>query len=85
MRCPQGPYWDSATTHVSVTWRRNNSATMVPGEEELRVWVQDGGLWIVYQPRGGTLAPTSALSGQPLWDEGGKGGPCRMDACMAFP
>ncbi|XP_060025663.1 interleukin-1 receptor type 2 [Lagenorhynchus albirostris] len=52
MRCPQGPYWDSTTTHVSVTWRRNNSATMVPGEEELRVWVQDGSLWIVPASRG---------------------------------
>ncbi|XP_036728186.1 interleukin-1 receptor type 2 isoform X1 [Balaenoptera musculus] len=52
MRCPQVPYWDSASTHVNVTWRRNDSTTMVLGEEEMRVWVQDGGLWIVPASRG---------------------------------
>uniref|UniRef100_A0A8C3VNP7 Interleukin-1 receptor type 2 n=1 Tax=Catagonus wagneri TaxID=51154 RepID=A0A8C3VNP7_9CETA len=46
VRCPQVPYWDSASTGVNVTWRRNDS-TMIPGEEESRVWVQDGALWIV--------------------------------------
>ncbi|XP_058935468.1 interleukin-1 receptor type 2 [Kogia breviceps] len=52
MRCPQVPYLDSASTHVNVTWRRNDSTTMVPGEEETRVWIQDGGLWIVPASRG---------------------------------
>ncbi|XP_059972951.1 interleukin-1 receptor type 2 [Mesoplodon densirostris] len=52
MRCPQVPYWDSASIHLNVTWRRNDSTTMVPGEEEMRVWVQDGSLWIVPALRG---------------------------------
>ncbi|XP_047637306.1 interleukin-1 receptor type 2 [Phacochoerus africanus] len=46
MRCPQVPYWDSASAGVNVTWRRNDSTT-IPGEEKTRVWVQDGALWIV--------------------------------------
>ncbi|XP_057597988.1 interleukin-1 receptor type 2 isoform X2 [Hippopotamus amphibius kiboko] len=52
MRCPQVPYWDSAIAHVNVTWRRNGSTRTVPGEEETRVWIQDGALWIVPVLRG---------------------------------
>ncbi|XP_065785774.1 interleukin-1 receptor type 2 isoform X2 [Muntiacus reevesi] len=47
MRCPQVLHWESTSAHVNVTWHRNDSAVAVPGEEESRVWVQDGALWIV--------------------------------------
>ncbi|XP_052505476.1 interleukin-1 receptor type 2 [Budorcas taxicolor] len=47
LRCPQVLHWESTSAHVNVTWRRNDSAAAVPGEEESRVWVQDGALWIV--------------------------------------
>uniref|UniRef100_A0A8C6CIR3 Interleukin 1 receptor type 2 n=1 Tax=Moschus moschiferus TaxID=68415 RepID=A0A8C6CIR3_MOSMO len=47
LRCPQVLHWESTSAHVSVTWHRNDSAVVVPGEEESRVWVQDGALWIV--------------------------------------
>ncbi|XP_066233580.1 interleukin-1 receptor type 2 isoform X1 [Saccopteryx leptura] len=49
LRCPQTWYWlgTSANPHVSLTWRKNNSAREVPGKEETRPWVQDGALWIL--------------------------------------
>lgn len=47
LRCPQVLHWESTSAHVNVTWHRNDSAAAVPGEEESRVWVQDGALWIV--------------------------------------
>ncbi|OWK10555.1 IL1R2 [Cervus elaphus hippelaphus] len=47
LRCPQVLHWESTSAHVNVTWHRNDSALAVPGEEESRVWVQDGALWIV--------------------------------------
>lgn len=49
LRCPQERYWlgASARPHVNMTWRKNDSATAVPGKEGPRVWVQDGALWMV--------------------------------------
>lgn len=49
LRCPQAWYrWlDSASSHVNVTWRKNDSTRMVPEEEETRMWVQDNALWIL--------------------------------------
>ncbi|XP_069439911.1 interleukin-1 receptor type 2 isoform X3 [Ovis canadensis] len=47
LRCPQVLHWESTSAHVNVTWRRNDSAAAGPAEEESRVWVQDGALWIV--------------------------------------
>lgn len=39
--------WTSVSPHVNVTWRKNDSAPTVPGEEETRMWIQDGALWIL--------------------------------------
>ncbi|XP_015976279.2 interleukin-1 receptor type 2 isoform X2 [Rousettus aegyptiacus] len=49
LRCPQVRYWlgASASFHVNMTWRKNDSAGMAPGGEETQVWVKDGALWIV--------------------------------------
>ncbi|KAK2505327.1 hypothetical protein MC885_011787, partial [Smutsia gigantea] len=49
LRCPQMRSWflASASPDVNLTWRRNDSAGLVPEEEERRVWVQDGALWIL--------------------------------------
>nr|XP_019609346.1 PREDICTED: interleukin-1 receptor type 2 isoform X2 [Rhinolophus sinicus] len=49
LQCPQMRYWlgASARPHVSLTWRKNDSAGMVPGGEETGVWVQDDAVWIV--------------------------------------
>ncbi|XP_012582775.1 PREDICTED: interleukin-1 receptor type 2 isoform X2 [Condylura cristata] len=48
LRCPQvrSWWWDSATTHITLTWRKNDSAGMIP-EEQTRVRVQDGALWML--------------------------------------
>ncbi|XP_053445816.1 interleukin-1 receptor type 2 isoform X2 [Nycticebus coucang] len=48
LRCPQVPYWlwASASLHVDLTWHKNDSARMVPGEET-RLWAQDGALWVL--------------------------------------
>ncbi|XP_011368421.1 interleukin-1 receptor type 2 isoform X1 [Pteropus vampyrus] len=49
LRCPQVRYWlgASASPHVNLTWRKNDSAGMAPGGEETQVRVEDGALWIV--------------------------------------
>ncbi|XP_037004756.2 interleukin-1 receptor type 2 isoform X1 [Artibeus jamaicensis] len=49
LRCPQVRYWlgASASPHINLTWRKNDSARLIPGKEETRVWVQDGALWIL--------------------------------------
>ncbi|XP_035552111.1 interleukin-1 receptor type 2 isoform X3 [Canis lupus familiaris] len=49
LRCPQvQPWlWTSVSPHTSLAWRKNDSARMVPGKEETRMWVQDGALWIL--------------------------------------
>ncbi|XP_004435921.1 PREDICTED: interleukin-1 receptor type 2 [Ceratotherium simum simum] len=49
LRCPLA--WhrslDSARPHVNMTWYKNGSARMLPGEGETRMWVQDSALWIL--------------------------------------
>ncbi|GAB5569519.1 interleukin-1 receptor type 2 isoform X1 [Prionailurus iriomotensis] len=49
LKCPQVQYWlwESVSLHVNVTWHKNDSARTIPGEEETRMWVQDGALWIL--------------------------------------
>ncbi|KAM9212055.1 interleukin-1 receptor type 2 [Dugong dugon] len=49
LRCPQARSWlqTSASSHFNTTWHKNDSGRMVPGEEEKRLWVQDGALWIL--------------------------------------
>ncbi|XP_058540519.1 interleukin-1 receptor type 2 isoform X1 [Neofelis nebulosa] len=49
LKCPQVQYWlwESVSPHVNVTWHKNDSARTIPGEEETRMWVQDGALWIL--------------------------------------
>nr|XP_055184845.1 interleukin-1 receptor type 2 isoform X2 [Nyctereutes procyonoides] len=49
LRCPQvQPWlWTSVNPHTSLAWRKNDSARMIPGKEETRMWVQDGALWIL--------------------------------------
>ncbi|XP_004753108.1 interleukin-1 receptor type 2 [Mustela nigripes] len=49
LRCPQMQLWlwTSVSPHVNVTWRKNDSAPTVRGEEETRMWIQDGALWIL--------------------------------------
>ena len=49
LKCPQAQYWlrESVSPHVNVTWHKNDSARTIPGEEETRMWVQDGALWIL--------------------------------------
>ncbi|XP_033031526.1 interleukin-1 receptor type 2 isoform X1 [Trachypithecus francoisi] len=48
LRCPQVPYrlWASVSPHINLTWHKNDSARMVPGEET-RMWAQDGVLWLL--------------------------------------
>ncbi|XP_040849802.1 interleukin-1 receptor type 2 isoform X1 [Ochotona curzoniae] len=48
LRCPQTWSWDgvSVDPHSNLTWRRNSSAQMVPGEGA-RMWVKDGTLWLL--------------------------------------
>ncbi|XP_032980081.1 interleukin-1 receptor type 2 isoform X3 [Rhinolophus ferrumequinum] len=62
LQCPQMRYWlgASARPHVSLTWRKNDSAGMVPGGEETGVWVQDDAIWIVpaWQGHSGTYICT---------------------------
>ncbi|XP_023371561.1 interleukin-1 receptor type 2 isoform X2 [Otolemur garnettii] len=62
LRCPQMPYWlwASASLHVDLTWRKNDSAHTVPGEET-RMWAQDGTLWVlpVLQGDSGTYICTT--------------------------
>ncbi|XP_008055199.1 interleukin-1 receptor type 2 [Carlito syrichta] len=61
LRCPQMPYWlwASASPHVNLTWRRNDSGRLVPGEET-RMWARDGTLGIlpVLQEDAGTYICT---------------------------
>ncbi|XP_054403397.1 interleukin-1 receptor type 2 isoform X2 [Pongo abelii] len=49
LRCPQVPYWlwASVSPRINLTWHKNDSARMVPGEEETRMWAQDGALWLL--------------------------------------
>ncbi|XP_023067114.1 interleukin-1 receptor type 2 isoform X4 [Piliocolobus tephrosceles] len=49
LRCPQVPYrlWASVSPHINLTWHKNDSARMIPGEEETRMWAQDGALWLL--------------------------------------
>ncbi|XP_047301756.1 interleukin-1 receptor type 2 isoform X5 [Homo sapiens] len=49
LRCPQVPYWlwASVSPRINLTWHKNDSARTVPGEEETRMWAQDGALWLL--------------------------------------
>ncbi|XP_012595982.2 interleukin-1 receptor type 2 isoform X2 [Microcebus murinus] len=49
LRCPQMLYWlrPSARPHVNLTWRKNDSAGTIPGEEETRMWAHDDVLWFL--------------------------------------
>ncbi|EPY79233.1 interleukin-1 receptor type 2 precursor [Camelus ferus] len=69
IRCPQLLYWDDASAHINMTWRKNESAVTVPGEEEARVWVQDGVLWIVPASRGDSGTYTCTLRNASYCDE----------------
>nr|XP_015094234.1 interleukin-1 receptor type 2 isoform X1 [Vicugna pacos] len=69
IRCPQLLYWDDASAHINMTWRKNESAVTVPGEEEARVWVQDGVLWIVPALRGDSGTYTCTLRNASYCDE----------------
>ena len=84
LTCPQVLHWESTSAHVNVTWRRNDSTVAVPGEEESRVWVQDGALWIVpaSQADSGTYICTVRSA---LGDKKRGGGSSTTDACMALP
>ncbi|XP_006870798.1 PREDICTED: LOW QUALITY PROTEIN: interleukin-1 receptor type 2 [Chrysochloris asiatica] len=44
LRCPQAR---SASPHLNIMWHKNDSGRLVPGDEETRMWVQDGALWIL--------------------------------------
>nr|XP_004402464.2 PREDICTED: interleukin-1 receptor type 2 [Odobenus rosmarus divergens] len=49
LRCPQAQLWlwASVSPYVNVTWHKNDSTRKLPGEEETRMWIQDGALWIL--------------------------------------
>ncbi|XP_037384821.1 interleukin-1 receptor type 2 isoform X2 [Talpa occidentalis] len=48
LRCPQVRSWSwaSSSAHINLTWRKNDSTGLVP-EEQTRVRVQDGALWML--------------------------------------
>ncbi|XP_076990078.1 interleukin-1 receptor type 2 isoform X2 [Tamandua tetradactyla] len=49
LRCPQMEHWlrTSASPHFNVMWHKNGSGVTLPGEEDTRVLVQRGALWIL--------------------------------------
>lgn len=79
LRCPQVLHWESTSAHVNVTWHRNDSAVAVPGEEESRVWVQDGVLWIVPASQADSGTYICTVRSAPWGQEAGRGAlPQRM-------
>uniref|UniRef100_A0A250YHJ8 Interleukin-1 receptor type 2 n=1 Tax=Castor canadensis TaxID=51338 RepID=A0A250YHJ8_CASCN len=48
LRCPLvSPSLEAnASAHTLLTWRKNNSAQLIPGEES-RMWIEDGALWFL--------------------------------------
>ena len=66
-------HWESTSAHVNVTWHRNDSAAAVPGEEESRVWVQDGALWIVPASRADSGSYICTTRSAPWGQEEGRG------------